>query len=82
MSYTIKEVLPMKDMILKIVFTNGKKKLYDVKPLISKWKVFEQLKDEKLFNQVKVDRGGYGISWNEDIDLECNELWYNGTLIK
>jgi hypothetical protein len=28
-----------------------------------------------LFEQVKVDSGGFGISWNDDIDLSCNELY-------
>jgi len=27
---------------------------------------------------VKVDAGGYGISWNDDIDLSEYELWTNG----
>ncbi|MBQ4463666.1 MAG: DUF2442 domain-containing protein, partial [Eubacterium sp.] len=31
-----------------------------------------------LFNQVKVDSGGYGVSWNDQIDLECNDLWEYG----
>lgn len=31
-----------------------------------------------LFEQVKVDAGGYGISWNDEIDLSCNELYENG----
>ena len=25
----------------------------------------------------KVDVGGYGISWNDEIDLSCDELWDN-----
>ena len=31
-----------------------------------------------LFEQVKVDDGGYGVSWNDEIDLSCDELWENG----
>ena len=31
-----------------------------------------------LFEQVKVDAGGYGISRNDDIDLSCEELYQNG----
>lgn len=31
-----------------------------------------------LFEQVKIDAGGYGISWNDDLDLSCNELYFNG----
>lgn len=31
-----------------------------------------------LSEQVKVDVGGYGISWNDEIDLSCDELYDNG----
>jgi hypothetical protein len=26
--------------------------------------------------------GGYGIVWNSEIDLACDELFYNGKIIK
>ena len=32
----------------------------------------------ELFNSVIVDQGGYGIVWNDDIDISCDELWANG----
>ena len=25
-----------------------------------------------------MDVGGYGIIWNDDLDLSCDELWENG----
>jgi hypothetical protein len=28
--------------------------------------------------QVRVDTGGFGISWNDEIDLSCDELYDNG----
>ena len=31
-----------------------------------------------LFGSVVVDQGGYGIIWNDDIDISCDELWANG----
>lgn len=72
-------VNPMSDYRLLVVFVAGDTKIYDVKPLFAKWPVFSSLKDiEGLFVQVQVDTGGYGISWNADIDLSCDELWENG----
>ncbi len=35
-----------------------------------------------LFKQVKVDVGGYGIIWNDELDLECNELYFEGVTVK
>ena len=29
-----------------------------------------------------VNVGGYGIVWNDDLDLSCDELWENGEAIE
>ncbi|MDR2044697.1 MAG: DUF2442 domain-containing protein [Clostridium sp.] len=52
---------------------------YPVQPLFDKWESFKSLSLMKgLSEQVKVDVGGYGISWNDEIDLSCDELYDNG----
>lgn len=79
MFHKIKNVFPKEDLIIEVEFENQVKKQYDIKKIISKWKVFEDLKDKELFFKVKVDQGGYGIIWNENIDLSCEEIWQNGT---
>lgn len=82
MFYKIKDVKPLENYILLVTFENGEVKEYDVKPLFEKWEVFKGLISiTGLFNQVKVDVGGYGVSWNDDIDLSCNELFENGCSI-
>ena len=79
MFHKIKSVRSLDNYIIEIVFENNIIKYYDVSILFEKWTVFKKLKTTKgLFEQVKVDAGGYGISWNEEIDLSCNELWENG----
>jgi hypothetical protein len=35
-----------------------------------------------LFRCVKTDHGGYGISWNDEIDLSELELWLHGVPAK
>jgi len=75
----IKSVKPLKDYNLLVEFENDEKKYYNIRPLFDKWEDFKTLIDVKgLFEQVKVDSGGYGISWNDYIDLSCNELYNNG----
>ncbi len=82
MFYRVKEVRPLPSYNLLVSFVTGECKRYDVAPLFEKWDAFRTLLDVNgLFEQVKVDAGGYGISWNDDIDLSCNELWENGTPI-
>lgn len=79
MFHKVKSVKSLENYILEIVFQNNIIKYYDVSNLFEKWNVFKNLETiNGLFNQVKVDKGGYGVSWNEDIDLSCDELWENG----
>ena len=78
----VKSVEPLSDMILYVEFVCGEKKYYDVKPLMTKWEVFNDLKANNLFNLVYVDTGGYGIVWNDYIDLACDELWHNGKSVQ
>ena len=79
MFYRIKQVTPLEDYCLKVMFTNGQVKIYDAKPLNEKLPVFRfLLSDPEYFARAKVDTGGFGIIWDDDYDLSCDELWYNG----
>jgi len=79
MFHHVKEVTPLADHVLLVRFADGKEKQYDVKPLFTEIAVFQSLLYvDGLFEQVKVDPGGFGISWNDDIDLSCDELYDNG----
>lgn len=82
MFYKVESVDILDNYLLLITFQNGIKKQYDVKSLFEKWKQFKTLSNNlELFRNVKVDAGGYGISWNDNLDLSCTELWNNGTQI-
>ena len=73
----------MPDYQLCVQFSEGVTKIYDVKPLFAKWPVFKRLEEEtELFYNVVVDKGGYGVVWNDDLDLSCNELYNNGKKIR
>ena len=80
--HKVKDVAALPDMMLSVQFANGATKLYDVKPLTVRFPAFAQLADELLFGSVEVDQGGYGIIWNDDLDLSCDELWDNGVEVK
>ena len=36
----------------------------------------------ELFYDVQVDTGGYGIVWNDELDLACDELFANGVRVE
>jgi len=44
--------------------------------------LFAAFKNESFFRGVKVDAGGYGISWSDDIDLSESDLWTKGGMSK
>ena len=83
MFHKIKDVNPIPDYRLSVQFSEGVTKVYDVKPLFDKieaFKLFE--KRPELFSDVMVDIGGYGVVWNDDLDLSCDELFDNGSTVK
>jgi hypothetical protein len=63
--------------IISVEFSNNERRRYDVTPLLSK-EIFEPLRNPVFFRNFKVDTGGYGIVWNEDIDISEYELWIHG----
>lgn len=79
MAYKIREIKILENFVFIATFNNGIKKKYDVKQL---FEIFPQFTDfEKitgLFQRVQIDTGGYGISWNDYLDLEADEIWDNG----
>ena len=79
MFHKIKNVFALPEYKLSVQFSEGVTKIYDVKPLFEKIPLFAELKDDQAeFACVSGDVGGYGIVWNDDLDLSCDELWENG----
>ncbi len=77
--HRLKNIIPLPDFTLRAEFLDGSEKIYDVKPLMQKIPVFQMLVYvHGLFEQVRIDTGGYGIIWNDEIDLSCDELYENG----
>ena len=82
MFHKIKNVFALPECKLSVQFSEGVTKIYDVKPLFEKIPLFAELKDNLAdFACVSVDVGGYGIVWNDDLDLSCDELWENGVQV-
>lgn len=78
----IKEVYTKDNYILICKFENGVKKEYDLKQLIEKYPIFRKLQtDNILWNKITVDNGGYGVSWDDEIDLAAEEIWNKGETV-
>ena len=73
----VESVTPLEGRRLFVKFANGVEKIYDCNQLLH-LEMFRPLKDEAFFKLVKVDAGGYGVSWNDEGDVSEYELWVNG----
>ena len=83
MFHKIKIVTPLENYKLRVQFSEGVTKIYDMNQLFDKYKMFVDLKyHSELYYSAKVDIGGYGVIWNDDIDISCDELFYNGETIQ
>ena len=70
------------DLHLIAQFDDGTIKSYDVGRLSRRNKAFKifEYKSE-LFLKARIDAGGYGVVWNEEIDLSSEEIWANGDTV-
>ncbi|MDF5722482.1 MAG: DUF2442 domain-containing protein [Rhizonema sp. PD37] len=68
------------DRTLLIEFTNLEVKKYDILHLLEN-PMFAPLRQPAFFRNFKVEQGGYGIVWNEDIDISEYELCKNGMTV-
>jgi hypothetical protein len=66
---------------LRVNFTNGQARLYDFSTNTG-MPAAALLRDEALFLTARVDVGGYGVVWNDDLDIAESELWLNGQAIE
>lgn len=79
----IKNIIPKDDLVLEVEFNNGVVKEYHFKDKIELYPPFKQfIREPLLFNEAKIDGGGVGVSWNEEVDISEWELWTNGKLIE
>lgn len=78
----IKEVTPLPDYFLRIIFDDGRKVLYDVKEDIEQIESYRALVSvHGLFNQVQLDPSRTCVYWNEEIDLPSDTLYEYGKAI-
>ena len=73
MFHKVKSVTALPQYRLLVHFTDGCAKEYDMKPVMERLEPFQTFSQVPgLFEQVTVDAGGYGVSWNDDLDLSCD----------
>ncbi len=77
----IESVSALSGKRLKVTFVTGTTKVYDCTPLLDE-APFAPLKDDAFFRNAYVDKIGYGVAWNDDVDLSEAELWLHGKIVR
>lgn len=79
MFHKITSLATLPDFVLLVGFQNGEYKQFDLKPYIDKYQPFRSLKDiNGLYKQAKIDVGGFGIVWNDDLDVSAEGIYEQG----
>ena len=73
----IKSARAIDNHTLLLEFDNQERKLYDIAPLLY-IEMFALLQNPAFFKNVQVEKSGYAVYWNDDIDLSEYELWSKG----
>lgn len=77
----IKELFPMRDFLLRVVFDDGKTVLYDVKEDMEQIPAYQDLRLIRgLFDQVQLDQSRTCVFWNEEIDLPSDTIYEYGAV--
>ncbi|MCL1885672.1 MAG: DUF2442 domain-containing protein [Dehalococcoidia bacterium] len=84
--HTVTEVIPLFEYVISVGFSNGEHRYFDVSQLFNHKIMgakFKKLKNDRaLFYRVRIDIAGAGISWDEGIEIECENLYDYGVAFK
>lgn len=68
------------DTCLELSFQDGRVVSYDIANLFEKYPQMRALEDRALFCAGTLT--GYGIIWNDDLDLETETIYEEGTIVR
>ncbi|HOO84121.1 MAG TPA: DUF2442 domain-containing protein [Prolixibacteraceae bacterium] len=72
MYYAVRKVIPQDNFFLLLVFENGEKRKFDMKPYLDLG-IFKELNDLNVFNSVKVSFDS--IEWDNEADIDPEVLY-------
>ena len=82
MFHLIRAITTYNDCIMDVLFTNGERRRFNMLPLVITSKHFKRFEeDPNLFFKAEVGPGGYGVVWDDTLDLSCDFIYNNSTWI-
>ena len=67
--------------VIKVTYQNGVIKTLDMETLIPQYPVFAELRNRELFLSGHLDPSGWGIIWNDQIDIAIEGVYDLGKTI-
>ncbi|MCT7953094.1 DUF2442 domain-containing protein [Ancylothrix sp. C2] len=62
---------------LLVKFTDDEFRQYNISKFLEN-PMFAKLHNPAFFKNFKIEEGGYGLVWDDDVDISEYELWQNG----
>ena len=75
MDYIATSVRFLEDVTVECTFIDGKVCQFDMSKMFEKYPKFKELRTNRsLFENGKLDSGGYGIVWNDELDFYAPDI--------
>ena len=83
MFHTATNVSFLEDVTIEVTYRDGKVFRYDMSKLFLKYPQLEELRrNRQLFESGQIDPGGYGIVWNDKLDVDATGIYEDGIFIR
>ena len=70
------------DVKLEMTFQDGKVVRYDMSKMFNKYPQLSKLRDNReLFISGRLDPGGFGVIWNDDLDFDAMSIYEDGEIV-
>ena len=80
--HKIRTVSMVEPFRLRAVFVDGMEREYDLRRWEHRPEFSLLFRHPALQTAVRVEAGGYAVSWNDSIDLGAEEIYHNGIDVK
>lgn len=78
----IKDLYLMRDFCITLTFHTGEVRILDLKPIMEEYPLFHALEENRLFENAKIDLGGFGIVWNEEFSISSGDAYERSKVIE
>ena len=77
-----KQIRFLDKVVVEVVYQDGKIIQFDMSTMFSKYPQLKELESNRaLFLSGRLDPGGFGIIWNDDLDFDAMSIYESGKVV-